>query len=432
MDNSMPNDPPDDNPNGSSTLTPFGSNFNPHTNPVDPNNPYSSQSPLVNQNTVSQAPNIPNSANISNNDNNDPPSVHEEIARHRLRDEQGHFIPYKHPTTNHEHNSHTQPTSSSQTTPTPPNFPNTPNPSPPPTSPIQVIHGSGGSSGKDDDSLVQGGFKITNPFSAFFNFLKKQIKNSNVKISIPAFTFIGLAVALTGGGGIIGGLIVYFFPNSSPVLHRAVMYQGELQKNDKGFYLTLPNSDLYTLKPKSNSSINFKSLTSGPALVKGNLTPEKYVIEVSEIISLGNPTSDSQTTPTSQASLTTSTPQSSSEVGPNIPNQDFLPKLYSGITWETNQKKILTFTSGRRRIEQEGVYLESAQVPNIPQDFLNYYTTQLTSLGFKETLNSKDPDGTMITYSKDELFLTYGVKNIYSGTGDNKKIIGYRAYIEHN
>ena len=117
---------------------------------------------------------------------------------------------------------------------------------------------------------------------------------------------------------------------------------------------------------------------------------------------------------------------------PNIPNQDLLPKLYSGIIWETNQKKILTFTSGRRRIEQEGVYLESAQVNTIPQDFLNYYTNQLTNLGFKETLNSKDPDGTMITYSKDELFLTFGVKNIFSGTGDNKKIVGYRAYIEHN
>lgn len=41
MDN-LPNDPPNQNNNNNPTPPPFGANFNPHTNPVDPNNPYQS------------------------------------------------------------------------------------------------------------------------------------------------------------------------------------------------------------------------------------------------------------------------------------------------------------------------------------------------------------------------------------------------------
>lgn len=109
-----------------------------------------------------------------------------------------------------------------------------------------------------------------------------------------------------------------------------------------------------------------------------------------------------------------------------------LPKLYSSLTWEVTQSKTLLFTSGKRRIEQEGVYLESSQVTEFPQDFVDYYTNQLTNLGFKQTLNSQEPTGTTITFAKDDLFLTFGVKNIYSGSGENKKLVGYKAFIEHN
>ena len=98
----------------------------------------------------------------------------------------------------------------------------------------------------------------------------------------------------------------------------------------------------------------------------------------------------------------------------------------------TDQKKLLLFTSGKRRIEQEGVYLESAQVPDFPQDFIDYYTKELTNAGFKQTLNSSEPIGTTITFAKDDLFLTFGVKNVFQGTGENKKISGYKAFIEHN
>lgn len=112
--------------------------------------------------------------------------------------------------------------------------------------------------------------------------------------------------------------------------------------------------------------------------------------------------------------------------GPN------LPKLYSALEWEITQTKTLLFTSGKIRIEQEGVYMESAQVVDYPQAFLDYYTNQLTNSVFKETLNSSDPNGTTITYAKDDLFLTFGVKNIFQGSGENKNPLGYKAFIEHN
>ena len=85
---------------------------------------------------------------------------------------------------------------------------------------------------------------------------------------------------------------------------------------------------------------------------------------------------------------------------------------------------MLIFTSGKRKIEQEGVYLESSQITNFPQDFINYYLTQLKDKGFKETLNSINPDGITITYATGDLFLTFGTKNVYKGSGDKKQLTG--------
>ena len=67
-----------------------------------------------------------------------------------------------------------------------------------------------------------------------------------------------------------------------------------------------------------------------------------------------------------------------------------------------------------------------------PQEFINYYLEKLKAQGFKETLNSISPEGIAITYAKDDLFLTFGVKNIYQGKADSKKLVGYIAYLEHN
>lgn len=259
MDN-LPNDPPNQNNNNPNSIPPpFGSNFNPHTNPPDPNNPYQPQpqppTPPPQQSLPPQTP---------------QPSIHSEVAKHRPRDAHGHFLPYEHPTKpNPDLDSQT---SSNPSIPTQPEVPT-----------AQVIHNtpSNSSDSKDgDEPLFEA--KVNNPFSKFFNWIKRLIKNEGINIKIKPLTAIAIAVALTGGGGIVG----YIFPHSSPILHRAVIYQGNIQKTQSGFILALPNSDLYTLRPKQNSSINFNYIQPGQALVKGNLTKEDYVIEVSEIISL--------------------------------------------------------------------------------------------------------------------------------------------------
>lgn len=276
-----------------------------------------------------------------------------------------------------------------------------------------------------DDSLVE--VKVNNPFSKFFNWLKSLIKNEGISIKIKPLTAIGIALALTGGGGIIGGIIGYAFPHSSPLLHRSVIFQGSMQTSSNGLVLVLPNSDLYTLRPKPNSAVNLETITEGQVLVKGNLTPEKYVVEVSEIIPLNN---SSLINPASLDSLSSKT--SASNSASNNLTQNQLPKLFPNLSWETAQKRVLIFTSGKRKIEQEGIYLESTVIANYPQEFLNYYSQQLADAGFKQTFISSDPAGITVTYAKDDLFLTFGVRNIYSGAGNNKRLSGYQAFLEHN
>ncbi len=423
MDN-LPKDPPDENKTSASPAggpPPFGASFNPHTNPVDPDNPYqTSVTPPPPQNPVSSVPNPPASP-TQRGEPNSPDGPEEikhdnysEVAQSKPRDEHGRFksessqaplIP-EHPDQNP-----TPPTS--QPAPTAPN----PSPLPPP---ITITENTKYSE-KKDPPLFNFNASFTNPVTYFKNWVARFLKNQDIdlRLRIKPFATIGLIIAFGIVGGTTFSIGRYLFPNSSPILHRQVVYPGIVQKGADGqYFLMSADSTLWKLKPKINN-IKLSDLVDKKVVVTGNLTSERNLIEVSEVIV-------SETNPQPLTPIPTSTPT------PDIPDQDLLPKLYSNITWETNQKKILTFTSGRRRIEQEGVYLESAQVSNLPQDFINYYTQELKAKGFKETLNSTDPDGTMVTYSKDELFLTFGVKNVYSGSGDNKKITGYRAYIEHN
>lgn len=94
------------------------------------------------------------------------------------------------------------------------------------------------------------------------------------------------------------------------------------------------------------------------------------------------------------------------------------PKLYSGLEWEITQSKTLLFTSGKRRIEQEGIYLESALVPDFPQAFIDYYTQNLQDLGFKETLNSSEPAGITITQTIISKAANDGIKSVLFPTGE--------------
>lgn len=107
MDNNLPNDPsnPNQNNNNNSTPDPFGSNFNPHTNPVDPNNPYRSQPPQIPTPPAQPQPPVSYPPH---------PSVHSELAQHRPRDAEGHFLPFEHPT-----NSSPQAAPTAQTPPDP-------------------------------------------------------------------------------------------------------------------------------------------------------------------------------------------------------------------------------------------------------------------------------------------------------------------------
>lgn len=386
MDNSLPNDPPDQNNNPTPASPtggppPFGSNFNPHTNPPNPPpTPQPDPNPLH-------------------------PSIHSEIAQHRPRDAHGHFLPYKHPT--------------------PQISPNTQTSLPPV---INITENTKYSEGKDPP-LVNANISVTNPVTYFKKWVASFLKNQDIdlRLRIKPFATIGLVL----GFGLVGGTAFsigrYFFPHSSPIFHRQVVYPGVVQKGNMGqYFLMSSDSTLWKVKPKHNN-INLSSLVNKQVVITGNLTAEKYLIEVAEVIVVDTLT---------QASVTQTPPTSlTSPNSPNIltiPNQDLLPKLYSDITWETNQKKILTFTSGKRRIELEGVYLESAQVTDFPQAFLNYYTSQLTQLNFKQTLNSKTPDSITQSYEKDGLYLTFGVENVYTGSRKSKKISGYKAYIEHN
>lgn len=193
-----------------------------------------------------------------------------------------------------------------------------------------------------------------------------------------------------------------------------------IQKSDSGKYYLKVADNLWTLKAVK-SNVNLANYLNEQVQILGNLTKEANLVEVSEIIPL-NP----QTVPAPVVSIppNLSNPPALSGTG--------LPELYSALEWPTAQKRTLIFTSGKRKIEQEGVYLESAQLNVFPQDFINYYIQEFKARQFKETLNSISPEGVTITYAKDNLFLTFGTKNIYKGSGDQKQLVGYKAFVEHN
>lgn len=288
--------------------------------------------------------------------------------------------------------------------------------------PIQITH-TDKYSEKDDPPLVD--VKVTNPVTYLKKWLDKLLKNQDIdiRLRIKPFATIGLGLAFLAVSGTSFSIGRYLFPNSSPIFHREVIYQGSVQKTDQGIYLALPNSDLYTLKLKEKSIVNFNTLQEGQALVKGNLTVQPFVIEVSEII----PLEDSQVSLNPQASFVIA-----DSLDLDTAPESELPKLYSEIRWETATKKALLFTSGKRRITQEGLYLESLELKSFPEEFINYYTQALQSTGFAQTLSSQTPDGVQYSFEKSGLFFTFGVKNIYLGSGDKKQLSGYKAYLEHN
>lgn len=279
-----------------------------------------------------------------------------------------------------------------------------------------------------DPPLVD--LKVTNPLTYLKNWLTRLLKNQDIDIRIKIKPFATLA--LIGAFSAVFGLGYGFglnsaakalFPNSSPLLKRAITVEGTIQKSSSGKYYLSANNTLWTLNalsPVSEKSLN--SLVGKDASIKGNLTAEKNLINVSEVISLDAPEPAVSQAEPPPVPATPSSPASSVS----------LPGLYANIQWEKNEKKVLLFTSGKRRIEQEGIYLESVLVKEYPQEFINYYINELSGLGFKQTLNSTDTNGTTITYAKDNAFFTFGIKYSYSGSGEKKNLTGYKAFLEHN
>lgn len=271
MDNNLPNDPSNPNNNNNSTPPAFGSNFNPHTNPIDPNNPYSQTTP-----TAPTSPNIPNSPESPD------PVKHEhysEAAHHKIRDEHGRFI--------HTSETQTSPTApTSQTTPIPSQPSNPSNPSFLP--PLIEVNQNNEPSKKSDPPLF--GFFITNPITYLKKFLNKLIKNQSVNIKVPILTLIIILTA-TGGYGVGFKSALYFaaakiFPNSSPVLHRPITEEGTIQKSSSGYVLNSRNN-IWELKlQKADSITSLADSVGKQVLIRGNLTSENFVIEVSQIISL--------------------------------------------------------------------------------------------------------------------------------------------------
>lgn len=136
---------------------------------------------------------------------------------------------------------------------------------------------------KVDPPLID--LKVTNPITYLKRWWKRVMANEGVSFSfrIKPLTAIALVLALTAAGGTGFSVAKIFFPNSSPILNREVVYQGTVQKTERGQYLlSLPDTSVYTLKPKA-TNVNLSKLINRKVLVQGNLTREPNLIEVNEI-----------------------------------------------------------------------------------------------------------------------------------------------------
>lgn len=257
MDNNLPNDPPDEN------------------------NPLSSREVTPPQTPISEAPNpssSPNIPNLPNNGSNTVDPVQSWVAQHEQRDASGKFVKSDHLTTGQPH-----------TPSAPPNQSNLP----------PLIQTNSGSSNRDAKSDYPPLFQIANPVTYLKIFWNKVMKNEGIKIgfnfTVKPVTAVMIALALTGtyAAGYHVGITdaaKIFFPNSSPILHRAISLSGIIQRSETGsYYLLLPDNSLWTLMPKNNN-VSLISYINKSVVVKGNLTAEPNVIEVSEVISFDKPT----------------------------------------------------------------------------------------------------------------------------------------------
>lgn len=223
--------------------------------PNDPSNP---------QSINPEAPTTPNSPNIPNPPNNTVDPVQSWVAQHEQRDASGRFVSSEHTKTD------------SQTTPTSSNPPNLP-------SPVSFTQNTKYSE-KNDPPLVA--VSVTNPVTYLKLFLKRLLKNEgiDIRLKIKPLTVITCVLALSAAFGTGFNVAQIFFPTSSPLLHRSITLQGNIQRSETGqYYLSLPDNSIWTLRPKNNN-INLSNDINRQVMVKGNMTPENNVIEVKEVM----------------------------------------------------------------------------------------------------------------------------------------------------
>ena len=190
--------------------------------------------------------------------------AHSETAKHEPRDEHGRFT-------------------SENPSPNPPNTQNHPN-FPLPVSFTQNTKYSE----RNDPPLVS--VSVTNPITYLKLFLKRLLRNEGITIKIKPLTAITMILALSTSFGTGFNVAKMFFPNSSPLLHRAITLQGTVQMSESGqYYLSLPDNTLWTLRP-TNPNLNLQNVVNKQVLVKGNMTSEPNVIEVKEVIAFDKPT----------------------------------------------------------------------------------------------------------------------------------------------
>lgn len=136
---------------------------------------------------------------------------------------------------------------------------------------------------KDDPPLID--IKVTNPITYFKLWLKRLLKNEGIDLRLRIRPLTAIAIGLAFATFFAGtgfSVAKVFFPTSSPILKREVSYQGVIQKTDTGsYFLVLSDGVMYRLTPKTKLELD--SFISKSVLVRGNLTREPNVINVSEI-----------------------------------------------------------------------------------------------------------------------------------------------------
>lgn len=218
---------------------------------------------------VPQPPTTPTPTNTPNppSDLKDP--LQSQVAKKQKRDVHGHFI--KSDTTSEI------PAEEESTSSHGPSF----------LPPVVEINQNVEPSKKDDPPLFN--LSITNPVTYLKKFLDKLIKRQAITIRIPV---LAILIIIVGAGGFGLGYnrgVSYtaskLFPDSSPILRRPITKQGVIQKSTKGYLLKV-DSNLWELKPQSTDvQTSLANHVGKPALVKGNLTPDSFVIDVSEVVS---------------------------------------------------------------------------------------------------------------------------------------------------